>query len=771
MREQLSMDFGWRFHFGEIEQPEITEFNYYYNHTKAESARGPAAPSYYDMDWEWVDLPHDYGLYELPDQTYTSAFGFYRRKNAWYRKLFSLSREDMGKRLVIQFDGVATWCTVWVNGHLLKRNFCGYTSFLVDITDVAEYGDMLNLIAVHVDTSQFEGWWYEGAGIYRHVSLIKTAQTAVEPWGVFVRPLLGENGWTVKTETRIHNGKEHGTELAVRSTVEKEGEKKGTQENILMIESRSSDVLNQEIAVERPLLWDVEHPHLYQLKTEILENGKTVDCCITEFGFRSIEFHPQKGFLLNGRAVKLKGVCAHEDQANLGVALPDGIREERMKRLKELGCNAYRCSHNPPAPETLSLCDRLGLLVIDENRWFDSSEEGIRQLESMIRRDRNHPSIILWSMANEEPLQGCEKGRRIMNTLRAAARKLDESRPVMMAMHNGLQSSGAAASSDVIGINYNEDLYDEVHARFPNTALVASEIGGKLSETGIMGDASGEDWEAVNTRPYMAGMFKWAAYGYRGEARAWPRVFSRSGIIEANGDWKENSWFYRSMWRKDRFTKIYPEHWNLKGKEQEYTEVRVYTSADEVEMWLNGRLIGMRKVNPYRRTIFFVPYEPGELRAIAKKDGKIHSEDAIFTTQAAYRLRLKANKDEIKANRRDVVTVTATAEDEKGRQVLWEERQIRFLVDGDVTVLAVQNSDPYEHRAPKDLSRKLYHGSCQLVIRANGVPGNCLISAVSEGLESASLTLEVVRAQIEPHVDTELFTDSLVYFAKMSGQN
>jgi beta-galactosidase len=269
----------------------------------------------------------------------------------------------------------------------------------------------------------------------------------------------------------------------------------------------------------------------------------------------------------------------------------------------------------------------------------------------------------------------------------------------------------------------------------------------------------------------MAGMFKWAAYGYRGEARAWPRVFSRSGIIEANGDWKENSWFYRSMWRKDRFTKIYPEHWNLKGKEQEYTEVRVYTSADEVEMWLNGRLIGMRKVNPYRRTIFFVPYEPGELRAIAKKDGKIHSEDAIFTTQAAYRLRLKANKDEIKANRRDVVTVTATAEDEKGRQVLWEERQIRFLVDGDVTVLAVQNSDPYEHRAPKDLSRKLYHGSCQLVIRANGVPGNCLISAVSEGLESASLTLEVVRAQIEPHVDTELFTDSLVYFAKMSGQN
>lgn len=777
MREKLSMDFGWRFHSGEPEQPEITEFNYYYNHTKAESARGPAAPSFYDMDWEIVDLPHDYGLDEEPDPSYTSAFGFFRRKNAWYRRLFPLNREDEGKRIYIQFDGVATQCVVWVNGHLLHRNFTGYTSFTVDITDVAQYGGLLNQISVYIDTSQFEGWWYEGAGIYRHVWLVKTPAVAVEPWGTYVNPVRHEGQWSVEAEIRIRNTSDEQREVLVRSVILEKGEGNqhvagtdGLAVSRVIIPPRATQTLGQIIHMTDPKLWDVDHPHLYAMDTRVLYDREE-DRYETIFGFRTFSFTPEEGFYLNDRPLKLKGVCSHEDQANLGTALPDDIRKARMSRLKEIGCNAYRCSHNMPAPETLDLCDRLGILVMDENRWFDSSPEGLGQLENMLLRDRNHPCIIMWSMANEEPLQGCGRGRRIMSTMRAFTRKYDNTRPIMMAMHTGLMSGEATSASDVIGINYNEDLYDEIHRKYPHMPLVASEIGGKLDELGVMGDASGEDWEAVNTRPFMAGMFKWAAYGYRGEARAWPRLYSRSGIIEADGNFKENSYFYKAMWSGEAFTKIFPEHWNLSGMEQEMVEVRVYTNAEEVELWLNGVSIGRQTHNTYRRTTFLVPFEQGELLAIAYVDGKEQSRDLVRTTGLPKTLVVKADREGLTSNRRDVVTLTVGVQDREGLPVLWKECPVKFKVEGPVTVLAVQNCNPYEHLGPKVLERKLYRGECQIILRTQGSPGSMKVTARGEGLEEAVYEAEITSVSLEPHVPGELMTDSLVYFARMSGQN
>ena len=767
MREKLLMDYGWKFHPDDLKYPEPVNFSHYYNRTKAESGKGPANPCFYDLDWQEVDLPHDYAVESAPDPSYTNALGFMRRQNAWYRRLFSLSPEDEGKRICLQFDGVATHCTVWVNGQLLMRNFCGYTSFTVDITDAANYGELLNLVAVYVDTSEFEGWWYEGAGIYRHVWMIKTADVSVGEWGTFVKPVRKEDGsWEVETETRLRNGSLR--ERTVKLTTALDGP--GMASSEVTLPAKETVTVRQTFCAGNPRLWSLEDPYLYQAVSSVEENGRLLDRTETEFGFREIRFSAEEGFFLTGKPVKLKGVCSHEDQGNLGTALPDDIRRQRLAMIKSMGCNALRCSHNPPAPETLSLCDRLGILVMDENRWFGSSAEVLGELESMIRRDRNHPCIIMWSMANEEALQTTAKGRRILNSMRVFARKLDDTRPIMMAMDNGLLSDATTTSADVIGINYNEGLYDSIHSMFPNQPMVASEIGGKILEYGVMGDASGEDWEAVNTRPFMMGMFKWVAFGYRGESRGWPRIYSRSGIIEMNARPKENTWFYKQMWGEQEFTKIYPIHWNWQGKEGETIPVRVYTAGEETELFLNGVSLGRLTVNPTRRTTWQVPYREGVLTAVSYRSGRAVSEDSVMTTEAPARVRLTPDRDALHADRRSVVTFDASLEDGKGRPVLWENACVEFEVEGPAVLLAAGNSDPYEHLGARVPRRKLHNGSCQLILRAGSTAGAVKVTASCKGLEPAEYTLPILPCEREPHVPVEIETDALTYFARMTEQ-
>lgn len=762
------MDYGWKFHLDDLKYPEPVNFSHYYNRTKAESGKGPANPCFYDLDWQEVDLPHDYAVQSAPDPTYTNALGFVRRQNAWYRRLFSLSPEDEGKRICLQFDGVATHCTVWVNGQLLMRNFCGYTSFTVDITDAANYGELLNLVSVYVDTSEFEGWWYEGAGIYRHVWMIKTADVSVGEWGTFVKPVRKEDGsWEVETETRLRNDSLR--ERTVKLTTALDGP--GMASSEVTLPAKETVTVRQTFCAGNPRLWSLEDPYLYQAVSSVEENGRLLDRTETEFGFREIRFSAEEGFFLNGKPVKLKGVCSHEDQGNLGTALPDDIRRQRLAMIKSMGCNALRCSHNPPAPETLSLCDRLGILVMDENRWFGSSAEVLGELESMIRRDRNHPCIIMWSMANEEALQTTAKGRRILNSMRVFARKLDDTRPIMMAMDNGLLSDATTTSADVIGINYNEGLYDSIHSMFPNQPMVASEIGGKILEYGVMGDASGEDWEAVNTRPFMMGMFKWVAFGYRGESRGWPRIYSRSGIIELNARPKENTWFYKQMWGEQEFTKIYPIHWNWQGKEGENIPVRVYTAGEETELFLNGVSLGRLTVNPTRRTTWQVPYREGVLKAVSYRSGRAVSEESVMTTEAPARVRLTPDRDALHADRRSVVTFDASLEDGKGRPVLWENACVEFEVEGPAVLLAVGNSDPYEHLGARVPRRKLHNGSCQLILRAGSTAGTVKVTASCKGLEPAEYTLPILPCEREPHVPVEIETDALTYFARMTEQN
>lgn len=772
MREKLAMDFAWRFHLDNLERPIPNNMMYYYLHTKAERGRGPAATSFYDLDWELVDLPHDYAIAGGVDFSASDTEGFVPRQNGWYRRLFRLEPEDLGKRIVLQFDGISTHSTVWVNGHLLYRNFCGYTSFQFDITEYVDYGDMLNEVSVYVDTKDFEGWWYEGAGIYRHVWLLKTAPVCVDTWGTFVDAVKGtDNVWNVSVEADIRSILYQEQNAVIRQQIlDPDGNVVCEHAESQTVQPRDITKSHLTMQVSNPKLWSVETPVLYTMRTTVLLDHTEADTYDTTFGFRTLSFTVD-GMFLNGKPIKLKGVCAHEDHANLGVAVPDDVRAFRMQQLKFMGCNAYRCSHNPPTPEVLDLCDRLGILVMDENRWFGCSEEDLDQLCHMFKRDRNHPCIVMWSMANEERIQGTERGKRIMQAMRFTARKYDSARPIMMALDGGLtEDSGAAGASDIIGINYNIDMYDQIHAHFPDTPLVASEIGGKMLKYGIMGDGSGEDWKAVNTRPYFMGMFKWVAFGYRGESRGWPRIYSRSGIIEPTGEPKENTWFYKQMWdEQDQFAKIWPVHWNWAGKEGEQIDVRVYANADEIELWQNGTSLGRKPVDLYSRTTFRVTYQPGSVEAVAYLNGTETARDRICTTGKTAKLTLKAEHTTCRANRTDIWIVTAGAADAENQPVYWDPRMVHFHVDGPAQLLAVSNNDPYDTLGATEPSRKLFRGSCQLILRATCEPGNVRLVAEAPGLESAVLELESIPCARLPHVEQDTETDAMFYFAKMDG--
>ena len=413
-RQKLLLDAAWKFHLGDIDSPLPNKHIAAYMLNKAGYARGAARGTYDDSDWREVDLPHDWSVEGSFDPTNHVNAGFLPRGVGWYRRYFQLEESDRGRYLAITFDGVATHCTVYVNGHLVHRNFCGYTPFTIDISDIANFGEALNCIAVRVDATYMEGWWYEGAGIYRHVWLTKTAPVHVATDGVFVNPVrTGDANWLTQVEVTIENTSDEAICAELSSEIQQaRGSAIGQVEKTIEVASRSKTTVKSSIPIINPALWSCETPNLYELRTEIRSDCQLLDDVRTTFGYRSIRFDPNEGFFLNDKHVLLKGTCNHQDHAGVGVALPDSIHEFRIRRLVEMGSNAYRCAHNPPATELLDACDRLGMLVMDENRNFGSSPEHLSQLGAMVRRDRNHPSVILWSICNEESIQSEPVGAR-----------------------------------------------------------------------------------------------------------------------------------------------------------------------------------------------------------------------------------------------------------------------------------------------------------------------------------------------------------------------
>jgi beta-galactosidase len=496
-----------------------------------------------------------------------------------------------------------------------------------------------------------------------------------------------------------------------------------------------------------------------------------VDRYETVFGVRTIRFDGESGFHLNGQPLKLKGTCNHQDHAGIGVAVPDRVHEYRIERLKEMGDNAYRCAHNPPAPELLDACDRLGMLVMDETRRMDSTPDGLAQLESILLRDRNHPSIILWSLGNEEPLQGTDVGGRIVASMKRLVRKLDPTRPVTLAM-NGHWGSMASQTVDVQGCNYFIQDYDDFHQRFPTQPMLAAETGSTVSTRGIYSNDEGkgyvsaydlnhpswafkalDSWRAVAERPFMAGTFVWTGFDYRGEPTPyhWPCINSHFGILDTCGFPKDNYYYYQAWWSDKVVLHILP-HWNWPGREGQPISVWVHSNCDEVELFLNGQSQGRQAMERNGHLEWQVNYAPGVLSAKGYTDGAEVIVAQRSTTQAPHGVRLLPDRSPILANGEDVAVVTVSIVDADGLVVPTANNLVTFNLSNNARILGVGNGDPSSHEPDNAPQRSAFNGLCQVILQAGRDGGEIVLTAESAGLEPVRLVIDAKRTDLRPSV-------------------
>ncbi len=618
-RERLSLDRGWLFHEGDIPFPVVIGHQPSYDNAKAGSSSGAASPEYDDSSWKQVDLPHDWAVEQPFDPKANVSQGYRARGMGWYRKYFRLDPADNGKHLEVQLDAVSTHCTVWINGVLSARNWTGYTSIYIDITPIARYGREVNTIAVQVDANAQEGWWYEGAGLYRHAWLVKRNPVHIVTDGVFANPVRNADGnWSIPIEATLYSSDKTTAPVEVESTlIDPSGKALLSGHAQVTVEPLNQSVAKFVLAVQSPKLWSVDEPTLYSVRTVVKRDGEVVDEVITHAGFRTIRFDPNQGFFLNDKPLKLLGTANHQDHAGVGVAVPDALWDFRIRRLKEMGSNAYRAAHNAPAAEFLDACDRLGMLVMDENRNFGASPEHLKQLDWEIRRDRNHPSIILWSVFNEEPSQGTEMGYELVRRMSAAVKDLDTTRPVTAAQSNSvLNPVNASQAADVAGFNYVYRDFDRYHELNPSKPMFSSEDTSTVmtrdeyvtdleqclldsydDQVLPWGLTHRDAWKQVATRPFVAGTMVWTGFDYRGEPQplSWPAAGSSFGIMDLCGFPKAAYYIHQAQWIQDRPLVHIVPHWNWAGSEGKPIKVMVTSNLEKVELRLNGKPVGEKR--------------------------------------------------------------------------------------------------------------------------------------------------------------------------------
>jgi beta-galactosidase len=779
-RERLPLDFDWRFHFGHAADPQQDFMFGTYQRTFAKAGANTALAAQLDFkddDWRKLDLPHDWAV-ELPfvpstgadalaEEDPNAAHGFkpLGRNHpdtsiGWYRRSIDIPASDAGRRIGLEFDGVFRDCIVFCNGYVVGGNESGYAPFRVDLTDFLNYGGS-NVIAVRVDATLGEGWFYEGAGIYRHVWLVKTDALHVPQWGVFAMPSLRGSVALVDISTEVVNEDLQTRRCRVRSVVvAPDGTQVATAaSDPAILEAGASTRISQQITLDHPRLWSLENPALYLLDTSLEDAGTVIDTTRTSFGVRSVVFDPAKGFLLNGVAVKLKGTCNHQDHAGVGSAVPDRLLEWRIERLKELGCNAYRTSHNPPAPELLEICDRLGMLVIDETRRMSADDEALSELSRLVRRDRNHPSVILWSIGNEEPQQATQRGARVAGTMQQRVRELDPSRLCTYAMDSGF-GEGVATVIDVLGFNYRTDKMGGFHEKFPHLPILGSETGSTVCTRGIYkrDDAKGyvpaydtdhpwwattaeSWWSYVADRPYIAGGFIWTGFDYRGEPtpfNRWPSISSHFGIMDTCGFPKDNYYYYQARWREEPVLHLLP-HWNWQPGEK--IDVWCHTNLDAVELLLNGRSLGKRRLRPHSHLQWQVTFAAGVLEARGYRNGKLILTTRRETTGAPAAIVLRPDRDALRADGRDLSIVAVQIVDAQGRIVPTASNEVTFAVAGAGTLIGVGNGDPVSHESDKGDRRSAFNGLCMAIVQTDRQPGEMTLTASSAGLAPATLTL------------------------------
>ena len=747
MRQEIVMNRGWRFHLGDIADPIPGWKGPTYSQSKTQRKQaGPAAYNYPDQPdqfvsnigllstekWQWVQIPHDYMVNQPVDERENNALGYVHYENAWYRNHFSMPEGSEGKRVTLRFDGVAGESTIYLNGCLLGHNFSAYNTFELDISDYV-YFDQPNVLAVYINRQQFEGWWYQGGGIYRNVHLTITDPVAIDLWGVYAPyHKISENRWQIDFQTTVVNSFYESCSVKATSYVlDKDGNCIAAATGEAVAVDREKTVLRYSVVAENPLLWDCNNPNLYTIKTVLERNGDPCDESTTRIGFRTVELSPE-GLLLNGKKTLIKGVCAHQDYGITGLAVPDNVAYYKVKLLKEMGANGYRTSHYQQTEAYMDALDEMGFLVMDEARWFESTKESYEQIDSLVKRDRNRPSVIFWSTGNEEPLHIHDVGRRIHKAIAAHIRKLDDTRFIMAAQDKAPDQSTIYDDCDVIGINYCLPLYDTVHSQYPDKLIVASECvaAGTTRDwnfaTNTYGRIQDKDytynpyfqnheatWKHLMERPYVIGAYQWNAFEYRGEGY-WPLLCSRSGsfdlFLQKKGAFYQN----KSHWTEEPMVHIVP-HWNFAGLEGQDITVTVYTNCDKLSLFVNGKSLGEKEIEKYGHGEWEVPYEPGELKVIGYREGKVVCEHSRVTTGKPVKLHLTLD-NEFTANGQDLALITCQCLDAEGRPVPDAAEFVEFSVNAPAEIMGT-GSDNCDHTPVKLTQRKMYMGKISIAVR------------------------------------------------------
>jgi beta-galactosidase len=775
-REELLLDFGWRFALGHASDP-AHDFGFGMGQSDF-SKTGDfkiAKSGFDDTGWRMIDLPHDWAV-ELPfvndDQGQGDAnsrsHGFkplgrrYPETSVgWYRRTFDIPASDKGRRIWIEFDGALRDAVVWVNGCFVGRNDNGYMPFRFDLSDVLNYGGA-NHVVVRVDASFGDGWFYEGAGIYRHVWLTKMDPVHLGKWDSVVRPTVEQEGATLDLATVVQNDGDRPASVTVDWTIlDASGRTvaRATSGPATVTPAGSAEC-RTSARVTAPQLWSVETPNLYTAIVKVAGDGAVHDGERVTFGIRTLRFDADKGFFLNGVPTKIQGTCNHHDHAGVGAALPDALQRFRLTVLQGMGCNAVRTSHNQPTPEWVESCDRMGVMMMCETRQMSSSEEGLRQLELMVKRFRNSPSIIMWSIGNEEwQLQKGDlapQGARIARTMVELCHRLDPTRVVSAAV-NGDNQQGVSDPLDIIGFNYNVPYFPEAfHKKHPTRPIFGSETSSAVSTRGEYandparnvvssydgvvpwGQTPEQWWKFYGSHEWATGGFAWTGFDYRGEPTpyGWPSVNSQFGIVDMCGFPKDYYYYYKAWWGKAPSLHLFP-HWDWPDRIGEEIPVWVYSNLDEVELSVNGRSLGWQKVPQFGHVEWKVRYQPGVIEARGRRGGRIVLTERRETTGPARSIRLSADRRTIDADGQDVAMVTVEVLDARGRHIPTAQHKIAFSVSGPGRIIGVGNGDPNSHESDKEPSRSLFNGFAQVIVQSTRHGGKILLEAVPEGRQLA----------------------------------
>lgn len=772
MRDQIRMDEGWKFHRGDF-----TEVRNRWAWGKSGSwNQGPESIAFDDMEWRAVTLPHDFVIEGEPvaylvnefddkdnaipemqtvNNMHTTA-GSFSKDVGWYRKHFFVPEEDKGKKIYFVFDGIYRDSMLFVNNFFVEHHRSGYTGIQCDITDFVQYGGD-NLIAVRADARQPEGWFYEGGGIYRHAYLLKTAKVHIDTVFVSSKADIANETAQITVNTELNVKPAETTTLETKLCT-------AAGEVIWQTQTPLTGQCTKiEFELKNIQLWDMDTPYMYQMVSKVLQNESCVDTYTTQFGIRDIRFDSEEGFFLNGKKCKLKGVCCHQNHGGLGTALPDEMYTYRIQKLKEMGCNAYRTSHYPPTIELLNACDRLGMLVMDETRLLSSAKEDLEQLTFLVKRDRNHPSIVMYSIGNEEAQsQTTPQGAMIAGTMIETIKQLDDTRPVTMGLllwdlanrrsiEDIEEIAEISRQLDVAGFNYQEHKWERFHRAYPAQPMVCTEQGTfkstrgcyqtdkeacHLSVTDKTADSymkGAAQWRAAKAS-YMSGLFLWTGFDYYGEPTpfAWPAVSSQFGIMDICGYPKDYYYYYKACWTDEPVLHIFP-HWN--GTEGEHKDIHVFSNCQEVELFVNGTSLGRKTMQEddyleWENT----RYVPGELSARGYRAGEVVTETTIRTIGSANQIVLSLDYKE-----HNLAVIKVSVQDEQGMVVPDADDLIALTIEGDAKLLGSSNGNPSDHRNAHSAIRNAFHGLAQFILQVNG---EVKLLAEADGLVSGAIKID-----------------------------